>query len=121
MRPSYIDAASAPPIGPPDEAAVGVPAPTVARRAGSPTAEPPTVASLSPGSDYATLARKIRSAGLLDRRPVSYTVRVAASLGLYPANWAAISWIGSSWLQIVTAVLLGITFTQLAFLGHDSG
>jgi fatty acid desaturase len=121
MSTSYVDAASAKPIAQPDEAAVGSSAPTIARPAGSPTAGQPTVASLSRGSDFAALGRKIRSAGLLDRRPLSYAVRVGASLGLYAASWAAIIWIGNSWLQIVTAVVLGITFTQVAFLGHDSG
>ena len=85
------------------------------------TAEQLTIASRSRGSDYAALGREVRSAGLLDRRPVSYAVRVAASLGLYAASWAAIIWVGDSWRQTVTAVALGIAFTQVAFLGHDSG
>ena len=109
MSTSFVDAASATPVAQPDEAAVGLSADTIARPAGSTTAEQPTIASLSRGSDYAALGRKIRSAGLLDRRPVSYAVRVAASLGLYAASWAAIIWIGDSWLQTVTAVVLGIT------------
>ena len=79
MSASYVDAASAKPIAQPDEAAVGSPACTIARPAGSTTAGEHTVASLSRGSDYAALGRKIRSAGLLDRRPVSYAVRVAAT------------------------------------------
>jgi len=79
MSTSYVDAASAKPIAQPDEAAVGSPACTIARPAGSTTAGEHTVASLSRGSDYAALGRKIRSAGLLDRRPVSYAVRVAAT------------------------------------------
>src|SRR6476469_7554909 len=121
MSTSYVDAASATPIAQPDEAAVGSSARTIARPAGSPTAEQPTVVSLSRGSDFAVLGRKIRRAGLLDRRPVSYAVRVGASLGLYAASWAAIIWIGDSWWQTVTAVVLGVAFTQVAFLGHDGG
>ena len=121
MSTSFVDAASATPVAQLDEAAVGVSADTIARPAGSTTAEQLTIASRSRGSDYAALGRKIRSAGLLDRRPVSYAVRVAASLGLYAASWAAIMWIGDSWLQTVTAVALGIAFTQVAFLGHDGG
>jgi len=101
MSTSYVDAASATPIAQPDEAAVGSSAHTIARPAGSTTAGEPTVASLSRGSDYAALGRKIRSAGLLDRRPVSYAVRVAASLGLYAASWAAIIWIGNSWPRTI--------------------
>src|SRR6476619_7915810 len=109
MSTSYVNAASAKPIAQPDEAAVGSAARAIARPAGSTTAGEPTVASFSRGSDFAALGRKIRSAGLLDRRPVSYAVRVGASLGLYAASWAAIIWIGNSWFQIVTAVVLGIT------------
>ena len=29
--------------------------------------------------------------------------------------------LGESWWQLATAVVLGIAFTQIAFLGHDAG
>jgi fatty acid desaturase len=73
------------------------------------------------GSDYADLGRRVRAAGLLDRRPGSYTIRVIATFALYVTTCAAMVWIGDSWWQCVSAVVLAIAFTQIAFLGHDGG
>jgi fatty acid desaturase len=73
------------------------------------------------GSDFAVLCRKVRAAGLLDRRPGRYSVRIAATLAAYSAAWAAFVWLGSSWFQLITAAVLGLLFTQVAFLGHDGG
>jgi fatty acid desaturase len=73
------------------------------------------------GSDYAALSRRVRSAGLLDRRIGSYTLRLVATLGFYAAVWAAVAWLGDSWFQCVTAVALAVAYTQVAFLGHDAG
>jgi fatty acid desaturase len=79
------------------------------------------VSGTARGSDYAALSRAVRSAGLLNRRPGAYAVRITVTLLLYAAIWAAVAVIGDSWWQMVTAVLLGIAFTQVAFLGHDAG
>jgi fatty acid desaturase len=73
------------------------------------------------GSDYAVLARRVRDSGLLDRRPGSYALRSGLTLAFYAATWAGMVWIGDSWLQTITAVVLGVAFTQVAFLGHDAG
>src|SRR4051794_32913144 len=73
------------------------------------------------GSDFAALCRQIRSAGLLQRRRISYTVRIVATLGCYAATWWAFVAVGDSWYQTIVAVVLGIAFTQVAFLGHDGG
>jgi fatty acid desaturase len=73
------------------------------------------------GSDYAVLARRVRDSGLLDRRPGSYALRSGLTLAFYATTWAGMVWIGDSWLQTVTAVVLGVAFTQVAFLGHDAG
>jgi fatty acid desaturase len=73
------------------------------------------------GSDYAVLARRVRDSGLLDRRPYSYALRIGLTLAIYAATWAGMVWIGDSWLQTITAVVLGVAFTQVAFLGHDAG
>jgi fatty acid desaturase len=73
------------------------------------------------GSDYATLCRTVRAAGLLDRRPISYSIRGLLTLGCYLATCLAIVWVGDSWYQTVTAVMFGLAFGQIAFLGHDSG
>ncbi len=73
------------------------------------------------GSDFAGLARVVRAAGLLDRRPLAYLLRIAATLAGYAAAWFAVAWVGDSWWQVGAAVALGIAFTQVAFLGHDGG
>lgn len=55
------------------------------------------------------------------RRPVYYTVKIAVTSLLFVAGWIAFALIGESWWQLVTAVFLGVAFTQVAFLGHDAG
>ena len=73
------------------------------------------------GSDYAKLCRQVRQAGLLERRPGSYTWRIAISVLLLAAGWAAFILVGDSWWQLAVAVFLAVMFTQLGFLGHDAG
>jgi len=73
------------------------------------------------GSDYATLVRAVRSAGLFERRMVSYAIRGSLTLGSYAASCVAIVWVGNSWYQLINAVVFGLVWGQLAFLGHDAG
>ena len=73
------------------------------------------------GSAFTALSRQVRTAGLLERRPVAYAVRIVATLLFYGAAWAAVVWVGDSWGQTLTAVVLGVALTQVAFLGHDGG
>jgi fatty acid desaturase len=74
-----------------------------------------------PGSDYAALLAEIRRAGLLDRRPVYYTVKTAASVALLVAAWAFFVLLGDSWWQVATAAGLAFAFAQFGFLTHDAG
>ncbi len=85
-----------------------------------PTDEPATTATCR-GSDFAEVCRRVKEAGLLARRPVYYTVKIALTAGLLIAGWVAFVVLGRSWWQLVTAVVLGVLFTQVAFLGHDAG
>jgi fatty acid desaturase len=75
----------------------------------------------SAGSLYAQLSRHIKESGLLHRRGRFYAVRIAVVVGLLAGTWAAFGLIGSSWWQMVTAVVLAALFTQVGFLGHDAG
>ena len=84
----------------------------------SPSTVPPTA---RPGSDFADLGRLIRAAGLLERRPGAYAVRTGLTVGAYAATWYVVVLVGASWWQCLVAVLLGLTSTQVAFLGHDGG
>jgi fatty acid desaturase len=73
------------------------------------------------GSDYSELSRRVKAAGLLRRRPGYYTLKITVTVVLGVAGWIAFVFIGSTWWQLLTAVFLGVIFTQLGFLGHDSG
>jgi fatty acid desaturase len=84
------------------------------------TAVPPETAS-APGSVYAALRRQITEAGLLKRRPGYYSAKIALTVTAYLAGWAGFIWLGDSWYQLFAALVLGVLFTQVAFLGHDGG
>jgi fatty acid desaturase len=75
----------------------------------------------SRGSDFAPLSRQIKAAGLLDRRRVNYAVRFVLTLGAFGGLWWAFVAIGDSWYQLIVAAVMGLAFTQVAFLGHDAG
>jgi fatty acid desaturase len=74
-----------------------------------------------PSRDYADLSRSVRGAGLLDRRRGYYVARIALTLAALAASWAVFALVGDSWWQVAVAVLLAVTTTQVAFLGHDAG
>ena len=73
------------------------------------------------GSDYAELSRLVRGAGLLDRRPGYYTIKIAVNLLLLAGGWTAFALLGQSWWQMLVAAFLAVMFTQTAFVGHDAG
>ncbi len=73
------------------------------------------------GSEYAVLRRRVRAAGLLDRRLRYYLWRSAITGGALAAGWTAFVWVGDSWWQLGVAVFLAVVFAQIAFLGHDAG
>jgi fatty acid desaturase len=73
------------------------------------------------GSEYATLSRRVRQAGLLDRRLRYYAWKIAFTVLALAAGWTAFAVLGDSWWQLGTAVFLAAAFTQIGFLGHDAG
>jgi fatty acid desaturase len=77
--------------------------------------------ALRRGSDYAQLSRRISGAGLMDRRPGWYAVKVTLTVALFIVGWVAFALVGDSWWQLAVAVLLAVGTTQVAFLGHDAG
>ena len=86
---------------------------------GQPSRPPPTEESR--GTDYAALTRRIRHAGLFERRPGHYAARFAITLALFAGGGVAFFLLGDSWLQIILAAGLALVFTQVAFLAHDVG
>jgi fatty acid desaturase len=77
--------------------------------------------SAARGSDYAVLARQVKNAGMLDRRPGYYTTKIVANLGVFGLAGTVFVLLGRSWWQMFVAAFLGIVFTQIAFVGHDAG
>ena len=73
------------------------------------------------GSEYAVLLRRIREAGLLNRRMRYYAWKSAVTAVALAAGWTAFFLVGDSWWQLGVAVFLAIVFAQIAFLGHDAG
>jgi fatty acid desaturase len=71
-------------------------------------------------SEFSELAHTIRSSGLLRRRYGYYWTKIIGLPLTLLACLAAFVWIGDSWWQLFTAVVLAVVFTQIAFLGHDA-
>jgi len=80
------------------------------------TVERPRTAA---GSDFAPLNRSIADAGLLERRPTYYAVRMSVVTAMLLAGWAGFLLVGSSWWTLAVAAFLGIVFSQVALLAHD--
>ncbi|MCP2243536.1 fatty acid desaturase family protein [Lentzea aerocolonigenes] len=73
------------------------------------------------GSDFARLTTELKAAGLLDRRRGYYLLRMTANALLLGAITVTFAMLGDSWWQLVTAAVLAVASTQLAFIGHDAG
>ncbi len=75
----------------------------------------------SRGSEYAELSRAVKLAGLLQRRPAYYSVKITLNMLLLAAGWTVFAILGRSWWQMLVAAFLAVMFTQTAFIGHDAG
>jgi fatty acid desaturase len=73
------------------------------------------------GSLYAQLARQVKTAGLLDRRPGYYLTKISLTAGAYAGLWAIVVLIGPSWWSLAVAGVMAVVSTQLAFIAHDAG
>src|SRR5919109_3287496 len=54
------------------------------------------------GSDYAELSRRVKRAGLLDRRPAYYAAKTTLTTVLLAAGWTAFLLLRDSWWQLAT-------------------
>jgi fatty acid desaturase len=71
-------------------------------------------------SEYAELSRRVKDAGLLNRRRGWYVGHIAASVAAFAGVWVAVVLLGDSWWQLALAVALAVVTAQFGFLGHDS-
>lgn len=79
------------------------------------------LATLAAEPDLRELSDQLRSAGLLERRPLRAWARSVAAVALLGAGWAGFFLIGDSWWQVAVAAYLAVMFTQVGFIGHDIG
>jgi fatty acid desaturase len=75
--------------------------------------------TMTTGSDFAELGRRINAAGLLRRRPAYYTFRLTCVALALIGGWAAFFVVGSSWWTLAVAVFLAVVFAQTALVAHD--
>ena len=72
-------------------------------------------------NEYAELKQIIKQKGLLDKQPLYYTYKILFTLGLLAVSLAFLLIVHNFWLQLLNAVFLSFVFTQISYLGHDSG
>lgn len=70
-------------------------------------------------SDYTELSRRIKAAGLLERRRGWYAARVLGLIAGFGVAFGLLFTLGSSLGQLGVAALFAVLFTQSAFLAHD--
>ncbi|GAA1446555.1 acyl-CoA desaturase [Nocardiopsis tropica] len=71
------------------------------------------------GSDFAQLSRRVQEAGLMERTPVYFAVRLSL-IGLsFVGVWAAFFLLGDSWWQMLTAVAMAAVFGQVGLVSHE--
>ena len=81
-----------------------------------------TVAAGSGRNDeYRELRRRVRQAGLLDKRPLYYTMKVVVGVALLGIGITVMALVDTLWIQLINAVFFGFAFSQVAFIGHDAG
>jgi fatty acid desaturase len=81
----------------------------------------PTPELAERASDYLVLSERVRSAGLLRRRPGYYGLKIGLTVLAFALGWLAFFLVANSWAIIGIAVFLAVAFTQVVFLGHDAG
>ncbi|MCU1405585.1 MAG: acyl-CoA desaturase, partial [Glaciihabitans sp.] len=74
----------------------------------------------NPTSDFSALLSTIRDAGLLHRTRTFYIINFAAISLVMAAAWVAFAFLGDSWYQLIVAAVLGLLFTQYAFVAHEA-
>ncbi|MGW4154776.1 fatty acid desaturase family protein [Micromonospora chersina] len=80
---------------------------------------PPPHRKPAGGSDFAVLNRRVIRAGLLERRPTYYAVRMVVVASMLVAGWTTLWLVGASWWALAVAAFLGVAFSQAALVAHD--
>jgi len=73
------------------------------------------------GSEFAELARTMREAGLMERRPGYYAPLIGITTAVFAAAVTGFVVIGDSWWALALAPVFAVVFTHFGFIGHDAG
>ena len=74
----------------------------------------------NPISEFSALLHTVRDAGLLRRRRGFYILTFASITLAMVAAWVGFAYLQETWYTLIIAAVLGIIFTQYAFLGHEA-
>ena len=75
-----------------------------------------------PENDFTKLRDRVNSAGLLDRQPRYYTLKIAFTLALMAISIGLFFAIGNFWVLLtVNAPFMAFALGQVGFISHDSG
>jgi fatty acid desaturase len=66
------------------------------------------------------LLEHVRTAGLLERRVGFYWTVFGVLVGIGAASFVTIAFLGHTWYALIPAGILGMVFTQFAFLSHEA-
>lgn len=69
--------------------------------------------------DYARLLRRVSAAGLMNRRPGYYAVRLGLVGLAFTGGWVAFVLVGDSWWTLAVAAVMAVTCAQVALVMHD--
>ena len=90
--------------------------------AGAPGGAPLTNAKKKlESNEYAHLKRLVKDAGLLEKNPGHYAIKMAVVLTLLALSIAVLMLVDNVWLQMLNAAFLAFIIVQLSFTGHDLG
>jgi len=82
---------------------------------------PDNPADPAPAEDFASLARRVRDAGLMGKRQGYYSVKIAATSAALLVLGTIGVLLGSSWWTSLVALGIAFTLAQLSFIAHDAG
>jgi len=69
---------------------------------------------------YRRLSEQVHEAGLARRRYGFYVTRLGGWIGGLALLIVAVPLLGTTWLQLVIAILIGVVMAQLGFLSHEA-
>ncbi|MGW0182777.1 fatty acid desaturase family protein [Nocardia sp. NPDC003345] len=84
----------------------------------APAANPQSTRRRAEG-DYARLLRRVSAAGLMNRRPRYYAIRLTLVGVAFVAGWVAFVLAGDTWWTLAIAAFMAVSFAQVALVMHD--